>query len=154
MFPNVTDRDSYAYPEDGLLQLRGVVPEDEILNPKQLTANGDPAMAVVKNGRTTHTTVGWVSGLKSLVRHYDYDDINLDFTSRELTIIPYGGSQHGAFSASGDSGSIIAERNGRIVGLLTGGGGVTDATDVTFATMYCELEKRIKEALPGVDLYN
>jgi hypothetical protein len=152
MFPNVTDRDGYAYPDHGLLQLRGVVPENEILNPKQLNANGDPAMAVVKNGRTTRTTVGWVSELKSLVRHYDY--VNLDFTSRELTIIPYRGSVRGAFSEGGDSGSIIAERNGRIVGLLTGGGGVTNATDVTFATMYCELEKRIKEALPGVYLYN
>lgn len=109
-------------------------------------------MVVVKNGRTTHTTIGWVSELKSLVRHYDY--VNLDFTSRELTIIPYGGSAYGAFSGGGDSGSIIAERNGRIVGLLTGGGGATNATDVTFATPYYELEKRIEEALPGIHLYN
>lgn len=109
-------------------------------------------MAVVKNGRTTGTTVGWVNGLKSLVRHYNY--VNPEFTSRELTIIPYGGSVHGAFSDAGDSGSIVAERNGRIVGLLTGSAGSTNTTDVTFATLYCELEKRIQEVLPGVHLYN
>ena len=59
----------------------------------------------------------------------------------------------GAFSDGGDSGSIIAERGGRIVALLTGGGGgITNATDVTFSTPYCELEKRIEEVLPGVCL--
>jgi hypothetical protein len=42
----------------------------------------------------TGTTVGWISGLESLVRHYDHDKINS--TSLEATIIPYGG--RGAFS--------------------------------------------------------
>ena len=149
MSPNVADREGYGYPEHGLLRLRGVVPLDEILNPKQLDANGDPAMAVVKNGRTTGTTAGWMSGLKSLVRHYKL--INVEFTSRELTVVPYDGAR-GAFSDGGDSGSIIAERGGRIVALLTGGGGITNATDVTFCTSYCELKKRIEEVLPGVCL--
>jgi hypothetical protein len=69
MFPNVADSEGYGYLEHGLLHLRGIVPLDEILNSKQLNANGDPAMAVVKNGRTTGTTAGYMSGLKSLVRH-------------------------------------------------------------------------------------
>jgi hypothetical protein len=151
MFPNVADREGYAYPEHGLLRLRGVVPLGEFLNPKQLDANGDPAMAVVKNGRTTGTTAGCMSGLKSLVRHYKLN--NVDFTSRELTVVPYDGTR-GPFSDAGDSGSIIAERGGRIVALLTGGGGggITNATDVTFCTPYCELEKSIKEVLPGIRL--
>jgi hypothetical protein len=147
MFPNVADREGYRYPEHDLLHLRGVVPLDEIFNPKQLDANGDPAMAVVKNGRTTGTTVGRMSSLKSLVRYYKF--INVEFTSRELTVVPYDGVC-GPFSDAGDSGSIIADRSGRIVALLTGGGGTTDATDVTFATPYCALENRIKEVLPGV----
>ena len=149
MYPNVADRADYEYPEDGLLQIYGVVPESEIRQPTQRNAKGDPAMPVIKNGMTTGTTVGWVNGLKSLVRHYDYYDI--DFTSLETTIIPYGG--RGPFSDGGDSGSIIVDRRGRIVALLTGGGGLTNETDVTFATAYCELETRIKEALPGVHLY-
>jgi len=149
MFPHVADRDRYGYPENGLLPLRGVVPESELVKFKQLNANGDPALAVVKNGRTTGTTVGWVSKLKSLVRHYDY--IGIDFWSRELTVVPYDGACT-TFSAKGDSGSIIADRGGRIVALLTGGGGLTNATDVTFATPYCQLEKRIMEAIPGLRL--
>jgi len=69
MFPNAAGREDCGYPEHGLLCLRGVVPLNEILNPKQLDANGDPAMGVVKNRRTIGTTAGWISGLKFLVRH-------------------------------------------------------------------------------------
>lgn len=149
MYPNVADRTGYEYPEDGLLQIFGAVPESEIRQPTQRNAHGDPAMPVIKNGLTTGTTVGWVNGLKSLVRHYDHYDI--DFTSLETTIMPYGG--RGAFSDGGDSGSMIVDRKGRIVALLTGAGGVTNKTDVTFATAWYELEPHIKKTLPGVHLY-
>jgi len=132
-----------------LLQISGAVPENEICHPTQRNAHGDPAMPVIKNGSTTGTTVGWVNGLKSLVRHYDSYDI--DFTSLETTIVPYGG--RGAFSGGGDSGSIILDRKGRIVALLTGGGGEMDGTDITFATAWYELEPLIKKTLPGVHLY-
>jgi len=138
MFPHVDDREGYAYPEYGLLRIRGVVPLDEILRPKHLDAKGDPAMAVIKNGRTTGTTVGWMSSLKSLVRYYKF--INVPYDNKD------------AFSDEGDSGSVIVERGGRAVAVLTGGGGTTDATDVTFASPYCELEKRIKEVFPGIRL--
>ncbi|KAM6489864.1 hypothetical protein JOM56_013416, partial [Amanita muscaria] len=51
----------------------------------------------------------------------------------------------GAFYTLGDSGSIIADPMGRIVGLLTGGSGQTDSTDVTYATpFYWLLDERIK----------
>ena len=65
--------------------------------------------------------------------------------------MPYGG--RGAFSDGSDSGSIILDREGRIVALLTGGGGLTNKTDVTFATVWYELEPLIKKTLPGVHLY-
>ena len=151
MYPNIADRAGYAYPEDGLLQILDAIPESEIRQPTQRNARGDPAMPVIKNGLTTGTTVGWVNGLKSLVHHYDYYDI--DFTSLETTIVPYGG--RGAFSDGGDSGSIILDRKGRIVALLTSGGGgdLTNETDVTFATAWYELEPFIKKTLPGIHLY-
>ena len=151
MFPKITDRKEYGYPEHGLLQLRGVVPEGELVSFKQLDVNGDPALTVVKNGRGSGpgTTIGSVSSLKSLVRNYK--NLVTPFWSRELTIVPYHGARS-PFSTRGDSGSIIADRSGRIVALLTGGGGLTDTVDVAFATPYCQLEQRIKEALPGIRL--
>lgn len=149
MYPNSLDRADFKLPPNGILQIHGSVPEDEIRNPKQLNAYGDKAMPVIKNGLTTGTTVGWVNGLKSLVRYYD--DYNLEFTALETTILPYGG--RGAFSNKGDSGAIILDREGRIVALLTGGGGSTDETDVTFGTAWYELEPYIKKTLPGCHVY-
>ncbi|KAG0644346.1 hypothetical protein HOY80DRAFT_941397 [Tuber brumale] len=149
MFPNRSDRASYRYPPDGLLQVFDVVPKSEIQQPKQHNAHGDNAMPVIKNGLTTGTTVGWVNGLESLVRYYP--DYNLKFTALETTILSYGG--RGAFSDQGDSGAIILDRGGRIVAILTGGGGSTDASDVTFGTAWCELESHIKKALPRYSLY-
>ena len=68
----------YGHPEHGLLLPRGVVLESELLRFKQLNPNGNPALTVVKNGRTTGMTMGCVSSLKSLVRHYDYIGIGID----------------------------------------------------------------------------
>lgn len=156
MFPNPNDHMGYEYPPDGLLRIGGIVPLDEIRHPTQLNAMGEPAMAVIKNGRPTGTTVGWMSSLKSLV-HYYHKDTNIQFTSRDLTVIPYDSDplRSGGFSAEGDSGSVIVERSGRVVALLTASGGrsgVAYSTDVTFATAYCELEKRIKEIFPSICL--
>ena len=39
-----------------------------------------------------------------------------------IAIYPYS-QQDGAFSAPGDSGSVVADGNGRIIGILTGGAG-------------------------------
>ncbi|CAA7264007.1 unnamed protein product [Cyclocybe aegerita] len=87
MFPNHTDRAGYEYPKDGLLQIYGVMPESEIHQPTQLNANGDNAMPVIKNGMTTGATVGWVNGLKSLVRHH-YIDCGLEFTASRPRLCP------------------------------------------------------------------
>jgi hypothetical protein len=149
MYPWAPDRAGYVYPQDGLLPIFDAVPESEMRQPTQHNGRGGLAMPVIKNGLTTGTTIGWLNGLKSLVRHYDFYDIT--FTSFETTIVPYGG--RGAFSEGGDSGSIILDRNGRIVALLTSGGGLTDETDVTFATAWYMLEPHIKETLKGVHLY-
>ena len=46
-------------------------------------------------------------------------------TSMELPIYPFS-HKDGAFSAPSDSGSVIADPTGRIVGLLTGGSGRKD----------------------------
>jgi hypothetical protein len=52
-----------------------------------------------------------------------------------IAIHPYN-HKDGAFSTSGDLGSIVVDGLGRIVGLLIGGSGATDSTDVTYVTPY------------------
>lgn len=51
----------------GMLQIFGLVPENEIRFPEQLVSHGDKAMPVIKHGMTTGTTVGWINGLQSAV---------------------------------------------------------------------------------------
>ena len=150
MFPQPEDRAKYEYPADGLLQAFGVVPADEIRSPQQLDANGEQCLLVVKNGLTTGTTIGRVMGMESFIRIYREYGINE--TSMEIAVLPYG-NLNGPFSAPGDSGSIVLDRNGRILGMLTGGAGSTDQTDVSYLTPYWYLEKEIKKYFPNSFLY-
>lgn len=62
-----------------------------------------------------------------------------------MTIYPYS-YKDGAFSVPGDSGSIIADANNRIVGMITGGAGKDDDTDVTHASLYYLLGGCIRKA--------
>ena len=108
-------------------------------------------MSLVKNGSSTGVTIGRSTGIMSFVREYFEDGTHE--TSMELAIYSYG-NKDGAFSAWGDSGSIIADGKGRIIGLLTGGSGQTDSTDVTYAMpFYWLFDERIKAHFPNAYLY-
>jgi hypothetical protein len=63
MYPHHEDRATYRVLYDSLLQACGVVSAAEISNPMHLNAYGQPCLIVVKNGRTTDTTVGHANGL-------------------------------------------------------------------------------------------
>jgi len=150
LFPQPEDQADYEYPDDGLLQAFGVVKDHEMRHPQHLDADGEKALLVVKNGLTTGTTIGRANGLDSFTRVYN--DYSIESTSVETAVLPYN-KQRGPFSARGDSGSIILDRSGRIVALLTGGGGSTDETDITYGTPYWWLEEQVKKAFPGCFLY-
>ena len=90
----------------------------------------------------TGTTLGRVNGIFSLVRDY-FNDMSINQTSMEWGIINYN-SESEVFSEPGDSGSIIADIRGRIGGMLTGGSGKTRTSDMTYATPFWWLLKRIK----------
>lgn len=150
MHPHPEGRSSYQYPLDNLLQVKGVVPEEEIRNPKQLDGNEEEFLPVVKNGKTTGVTIGRGTGIESFVRQYD--NYGVKRTSMEIAVYPYS-YRDGAFSAPGDSGSIVVDGQGRIVGLLTGGTGTSDSTDVTYLTPYFWLDERVKEVFPNSYLY-
>jgi hypothetical protein len=150
MHPHPEGRSSFKFPVGGLLKVKGVAGEDDLRRPKQLDANGEPCLLVIKNGKTTNVTLGRGTGLESVVR--TINEYGMQMTSREFAIYPYS-RKDGPFSAPGDSGSIVVDGNGRIVGLLTGGSGATDATDVTYITPYYWLEKRIQDVFPDSYLY-
>ena len=87
----------------------------------------------MKTGAFTGTTVGCVNGLESFTRIYN--EYNINQKSIEIAVLPYD-KMHDEFSDAGDSGSVVLDRAGRIVEILTGGSGVTDGTDTTYLTPY------------------
>ena len=151
MFPQPQDRQKFQEPEDDLVQIKGVVPESEFHAPRDLDVYNVKTLLAVKNGRSTGTTFGRVNGLKSITRCTDY---GIHQVSEEYVVLGYDTSiKNNKFSAPGDSGAIVIGRDGRIIGILTGGGGPTDDTDMTYVTPYFWLEQRIKERFPGCFLY-
>ncbi|KAI0056726.1 hypothetical protein BV25DRAFT_1831935 [Artomyces pyxidatus] len=151
MFPRSEDRAGYKYPRDGLLQACGVVQDEEMRSPQQRSANGAKCLHVVKNGLATGTTVGRVNGLYSFTRVCT--EAGAEQTSLEVAVLPYD-RKRGAFSAPGDSGAIVLERGGRIVGMLTGGGGTAGEIDISYLTPYWWLEEQIQKVFPDSYLYD
>ncbi|KAH8992420.1 hypothetical protein EDB92DRAFT_1945213 [Lactarius akahatsu] len=151
MRPDPANPASFIYPLRGLLPVQGVITEDELRRPQMHDADGDPCLMVIKNGSATGTTIDRANGIKSFVRQH-FPDGNHE-TSMEWAILGHGLWSR-SFSAPGDSGAIIVDGEGRIGGLLTGGSGGTESTDVTYATpFYWLLEERIKTRFPNAHLY-
>ncbi|KAH8985302.1 hypothetical protein EDB92DRAFT_1936392 [Lactarius akahatsu] len=150
MFSQPVDQANYRYPRDGLLQAYGVVQDDEFRNPQHLDVHGEKCLLVVKNGLTTGTTVGRTNGLESFTR--TYDDHGIKQTSIEIAVLPYD-KTHGKFFEAGDSGSVVLARDGRIVGILTGGAGPMDETQTAYLTPYWWIEQQIKAKFPDSFLY-
>ena len=110
--------------------------EDELRNPVTFEPDGEGCLLVLKNGNTIGVILGRSIGIESFVR--EYDEHGIRSTSMEVPVYPYS-HKDGAFSAHGDSGSIV-DGQGRIVGLLTGGIGSDDSIDVTYLTPYYWIE--------------
>lgn len=155
MFPQVQDRAGFNQPHPDFLQAYGVVQQHEIQNPQHLDINNEPCLLVVKHGATTGTTTGRVNGLESFTR--SLDAYNIKQISKELAILEHPPKRYGAegFSADGDSGSIILDRVGRFVGMVTGGHpSQSSRTDITYATPFWWLLEDIQAKFPAAALYD
>jgi len=144
---------SFEYPfDDRLLSLQGVIGEDELRHPQLFDAEGEHCLMVIKSGCTTGVTIGRATGVQSFVREYFPNDTQ--GTSMQWAILPYD-QKAGAFSAPGDSGAIIVDGKGRIGGLLIGDTGKAESKsiDVTYATPFYWLLKRIHTHFPDAHLY-
>ncbi|KAH6911548.1 hypothetical protein BKA70DRAFT_1268047 [Coprinopsis sp. MPI-PUGE-AT-0042] len=144
-------------PYDGVIQVTSVVPAQELQNPTRKDAHGNLCFPVLKNGNASGsgTTFGWLNGLETLV-HYHMPG-GVDFTAIEATFLANDPDENSwcAFSRDGDSGSTIIDGEGRIVAMIHGGSGssIFERHDLTYATPFHLLQKRIKEVLPDYSLY-
>ncbi|KAG0123145.1 hypothetical protein HOY82DRAFT_511576 [Tuber indicum] len=131
MFPNPKNQHSFKYPPNRLLKVRDIITDSEMRSPQILDENGNQCILVMKRGSATGLTLGRANNIVSFVRNYFNQSDPL--TSKEWAIYPYN-NRSGPFSARGDSGSAIVDYKGRLGGLITGGSGLTDSTDITYAT--------------------
>lgn len=118
MHPNPRNSRNFIFPDDNLLKLWGTIPEEEMREPKMLDKNDEPCITVLKRGRSTNLTVGRATTFVSYSRKYFNE--NDTAVSKEWAVIPLD-EKSGPFSAEGDSGSVVVDGLGRIVGMLTCG---------------------------------
>ena len=148
MYPRSDSGTVFKYPENRQLRINGIVSKELLVKPDQRDDNNQPCLIVLKDGNTTDLTVGRATGMESFVRDDDTKE-----ESKELAIYNYDKSS-GVFSAKGDSGSLIVDGFGRMVGLLNGGtakAGLKSA-DVTYAIPMYWLWPRIKAKYKYADL--
>lgn len=128
--PNIKNPYKFSYPPGRQWSIQNnCVSLEEMRRPQTFDKDNNPALSVLKRGRTTAVTCGVANEIESYLRHY-FDDAN-PFTSKEFAVLGFDRS-FSPFSARGDSGAIVVDARGRLVGMLTGGSGYSARTDVTY----------------------
>ena len=92
--------------------------------------NDEHCIMVIKSGRSTGVTIDRANGTFSYTSTYSG---NITGVSKEWATLSFD-NKSGPFSGKGDSGAAVVDSRGRIGGLLTGGGGLTETSDITYAT--------------------
>jgi hypothetical protein len=126
-YPQSGSRTTFKSPTNRQLRINGCVTREVLAVPNCLDSSWRPCLIVMKDGNTTDLTVGRYAGLEA----YHCDDLGVE--SIELAIYNYD-RQSGPFSAKGDSGSLIFNGEGHMVGILHSGMPKGGSNHVTYAT--------------------
>jgi hypothetical protein len=121
------------------LELQGHIKEAELAKPTMMDSNGDPCLIVCKRGRSTGVTWGTANEILSVTGRCPAVVV-----SKELCVTS---SISKPFSDKGDSGSVLFDLKGRIVGIMSSGIGLTESSDTTYATSMDWLLSDINEQL-------
>ena len=141
---------TFKYPEERKLKIFGCATKEDLAVPAEFNNEGQRCLMVGKDGNTTDLTVGRYAGLES----FTLNPVGAE--SMELAIYNSGNKTVEAFSAKGDSGSLVwhmKDGKARIVGQLHSGhnkGGST-SNHVTYCTpgwwLLAEIKKKYKDAV-------
>ncbi|KAI9435129.1 hypothetical protein H4582DRAFT_1817885 [Lactarius indigo] len=143
-YPQSAGRTAFKYPTNRQFRINGCVTREHLAVPDCFDRNGEPCLIVMKDGNTTDLTVGRYAGLEA----YLCDDHGVE--SIELAIYNYD-MQSGPFSAKGDSGSLIFDGEGHMVGILHSGMPKGAGNHVTYATPAWWAIEQIKLKYPHAD---
>ena len=145
-YPLNNSRMVFKSPPNRQLRVTGFVTRERLLNPDCFDSNSKPCLIVMKDGNTSDLTVGRYAGPEA----YLCDDLGQE--SRELAIYNYN-KQSGDFSAKGDSGSLIVDGMGNMVGILHSGMPRGASSHVTYATPAWWIVQQIKAKYPHADFF-
>ncbi|KZT35704.1 hypothetical protein SISSUDRAFT_134143 [Sistotremastrum suecicum HHB10207 ss-3] len=120
------------------------------------------ALAVLKNGPSTGLSLGLLSPLSSFIRNPQ-----TGMTSQHWAIVNYRSSLltgknegPGVFAATGDSGGVVVDRSGKMVGMIQGGSGKNGdeeggggGGDVVYVTPMVKIWEWVLEAYPDARIY-
>ncbi|KAF8259413.1 hypothetical protein EI94DRAFT_1751656 [Lactarius quietus] len=126
-YPQSGGRTAFKFSANRQLRINGCVTRELLAVPDCFDSSGEPCLIVMKDGSTTDLTVGRYAGLEA----YLCDDLGVEST--ELAIYNFD-KQSGPFSAKGDSGSLIFDGEGRMVGILHSRMPKGGENHVTYAT--------------------
>ena len=143
-YPQSGGRTTFKFPTNGLLRIKGFVTPELLANPDLFDSNGEPCLVVMKEGNTSGLTVGCYAGMEA------YLCSELGVESVELAIYNYN-KQSGPFSAKGDSGSLIFDGQGRMVGILRSGMSKGGSSHVTYATPAWWAMEQLRIKYPHAD---
>ncbi|KAF8300124.1 hypothetical protein DL93DRAFT_2091041 [Clavulina sp. PMI_390] len=137
---------TFTFPPNGEMRIDGVLDHESLVQPDCYDRDGKPCIMVMKNGCTTGLTVGRCTSLESYTRG-DTGVESIDIAVYDDSGLP------GPFSARGDSGSLIFDGLGRMVGLLHSS--VSDPmrgnSCITYATPAWWVIEKLKERYPHAD---
>ena len=142
--PHTDSKTAFKFPTNRQLGINGCVTRQLLANPDCFDSDGEPCLIVMKDGNTTDLTVGRYSGTEA----YLCDELGVE--SIELAIYNYD-KESGPFSAKGDSGSLIFDAMGRMVGILHSGVLRGTSSHVTFATPARWALEKLKVKYPHAD---
>jgi hypothetical protein len=143
---------TFKFPAERKLRIEGCVTEEDLANPTEFDSEGQRCFIVGKDGNTTDLTVGRYAGLVSFTRNEVGEE------SIELGIYNSGVENAEAFSAKGDSGSLVwhtKDGKARIVGQLHSGSnkGGSTSNHVSYCTPGWYLLEQIKKRFKYADFY-
>jgi len=143
--PTDPNSPSFEYPEDRLLRFSGTISDEEMWKPDPKTLDRDkPCIMVIKRGYASDLTVGCLNTIRSFTRFYFKGQLGQ--MSKQVAVLPRN-FKSGAFSGPGDSGSAVVDGKGRLAGLLTGGAGASNVSDVSDCTYLTSIDFILKRML-------
>lgn len=124
--PNIQNPHKFVYPVGRQWKIENIcIPLGEMRHPNSL------ALSVLKRGRTTGVTCGVANEVESYV--CTYISASNSLKSKEWAILGSDKSFY-PFSYKRDSGALVVDAEGRMDGMVTGGSGFSEKTDVTYVT--------------------